>query len=160
MRLRPRILPEPIPEAGPIPQFRVPAVPEEVCALLDSTTLRGRAILPRSFWARYALIVGRVLSCAFLDMTGTDPSEAFLDLNSVSEPSTAGEICSRLARVTNRHAGPRNHLRLVASNLHDANAAGTSLPAERINQCMLLLLLICVALAGFIVGAVGYLVSE
>jgi hypothetical protein len=102
---------------------------------------------------------GRTLSRA-LGMAGTDPSEVFLDLNSVSEPSTAGEICSRLARATNRHARPRNHLRLVASKHHDANAAGTGLPAERINQCMLLLLLICVVLAGSIVGAVGYLVSE
>jgi hypothetical protein len=55
---------------------------------------------------------------------------------------------------------PRNHLRLVASKHRDADAAGGGLPAERVNQCMLLLFVICVVLAGSIIGAVGYLAGE
>jgi hypothetical protein len=60
-------------------------------------------------------------------------------------------------RMTDCHARSRNHLRLVASRHRAANAAGGHLPAERINQCMLLLFVICVVLAGSILGAVGYL---
>lgn len=62
--------------------------------------------------------------------------------------------------MTDCHARPRNHLRLVASRHRDADAAKGRLPAERINQCMLLLFVICVVLAGSIVGAVGYLAGE
>jgi hypothetical protein len=90
-------------------------------------------------------------------MAGTDPSKVFLDLKPISKSSMARESCLRINRMTDCHARPRNHLRLVAGRHRDADAARGRLPAERINQCMLLLFVICVVLAGSIVGAVGYL---
>ena len=95
-----------------------------------------------------------------LGMAGTDPSNVVLDLKSISQSSMARGACLRINRMTNCHARARSHLRLVASEHRDADAARGSLPVERINQCMLLLFVICVVLAGSIVGAVGYLAGE
>ncbi len=69
----------------------------------------------------------------------------------------ARESCLRMNLMADCRARPRNHLRLVASRHCDADAARSRLPAERINQCMLLLFVICVVLAVSIVGAVRYL---
>jgi hypothetical protein len=93
-----------------------------------------------------------------LGMAGTDPSKVLPDLGSIPESVTAEGRCSRLAQGANRHTRRRNHLALVAGRHQDDSAAGGSLSAERINRCMLLLFVICVALAGSIVGAVAYLV--
>jgi hypothetical protein len=87
-------------------------------------------------------------SSRLLGMAGTDPS------------ATTKESPSQLARVVGRHARSRSHLTLVTSRRHDDDVAGSSLPAERINQCMLLLLIICVVLAGSMLAVVGYLARE
>jgi hypothetical protein len=96
-----------------------------------------------------------------LGMAGTNPSDILLELKSISESSTARKPNSQLGRASNCHVRPRTHLKVVRSkHHHDIHAAKSNLRPEQINQCMLLLLVICIMLAGSIVGVVAYFASQ
>ena len=128
----------------------VPAVPRGGCILLYSSLPLPHVAVPNSsiFASPYAIHRAAKLLSRLLGMAVTDPS------------ATTKESPSQLARVVRRHARSRSHLTLVTSRRHDDNVAGRGLPAERINQCMLLLLIICVVLAGSMLAVVGYLARE
>jgi hypothetical protein len=95
-----------------------------------------------------------------LAISWQNPSEAFVDLKPVSESSTARKLRSPLDRASNGHVRPRTHLRAVESKRRDVDVPKSNLRPEQINQCMLLLLVICILLAGAIVGAASYFAGQ
>jgi hypothetical protein len=86
-------------------------------------------------------------------------SEGLTKLSSIHGPKA-----SALGSLSIRDNSLRSyiHLRVIdaKSDTRADALGGNSLSAEHINKCMLLLLMICVVLAGTILGAVGYLSDE
>jgi hypothetical protein len=92
-------------------------------------------------------------------MSGTRPSESLTKLG-----PTHGSKASALGSLSLQGDALRSHIHFrvidAESNTRIDALGGSSLSAAQINKCMLLLLVICVALACTILGAVGYLSDE
>ena len=92
-------------------------------------------------------------------MSGAKSSEGGADFKSIS--STASTLGSGVARVTETCERPRVHLQVIdGKSRKKPGSVKAELTAEQVNQCMLLLLVLCLAIAGSIVGAVRYLGAE
>jgi hypothetical protein len=92
-------------------------------------------------------------------MSGTRPSE------SLTKPSPIhGPKARALGSLSLRGDALRSHIHfrvIDAESKTKTDALGGSyLSAEQINKCMLLLLVICIILAGIVLSAVGYLSEE
>jgi hypothetical protein len=87
------------------------------------------------------------------------PSEGLAKLSSIHGPkaSALGSLS-----IQDNSLRSYTHLRVIdaESDARTDALEGSSLSAEHINKCMLLLLVICVVLASTILGAVGYLSDE
>jgi hypothetical protein len=87
-------------------------------------------------------------------MAATDP-EVLLNLKSITGLSKLGKLNQRLASAPDSDVRSRVHLRVVNGRSYKVDIVTSDLSAEHVNQCMLLLLVICVVLACFILGAVA-----
>jgi hypothetical protein len=85
-----------------------------------------------------------------------DPSDGFTNLSAIRGPKAGS-----LGAVSIQGGAARSSIsfRVIdgASGVETDAAGSGTLPAAHINKCMLLLLLICVAIASAVLGAVGYL---
>jgi hypothetical protein len=87
------------------------------------------------------------------------PSEGLTNLSSIHGPKATalGSLSIQSSALRSRV-----HIRVIDNVSHiGTGARGSSrLSPEHVNKSMLLLLVICVALAGTVIGAVGYLSGE
>ena len=87
-------------------------------------------------------------------MAATDP-EVLLDLKSITGVSKLGKLNQQVALTPGSDVRSRVHLRVVNGRGCQVDIVMGDLSAEHVNQCMLLLLVICVVLASLILGAVA-----
>jgi len=87
------------------------------------------------------------------------PSEGFTKLSAIHGPKASALGSMSIQSNTLRSCIPFRVIDTESDTGTDA-LGGRSLSAEHINKCMLLLLVICVALASMVLCVVGYLSDE